>query len=151
MFHALLIYVLYSAFGLLWYCRALTRRLTIAVKGADTKTTGPTADLPVLMRFDQYLAPSVFFSFGRGNVKPRTNYVLLLGSIAFLFLWITVASFRTIYSENPYQGALLLAIYLALEFMVVFALSGVGHELAYTHSDFLNYVDRKSRKEAPRV
>jgi hypothetical protein len=100
------------------------------------------------MRFDRDLPPSHFFSFGKGNVKPRTNYIVLLGIIGFLFLWVTVASFINIYASNSWEGALMLAIYLALEFTVVFALSGVGHDLEISHLKFLEEVKDMSLEEA---
>lgn len=162
-FHALLIYVTNSAFGLLWYCRALSKRITNVLYGpkdtgqaasedaqvaVQVRATEKDAYLPVLLRFEWGQTPSIFFSFGRGNVKPRTIYVLLLGTIGFLFLWVTVASFINIYASHWWEGALMLAIYFALEFNVVFAFSGVGHDLETTHKDFVDKVDEISRKEA---
>ncbi|HEX8218983.1 MAG TPA: hypothetical protein VF914_07185 [Chloroflexia bacterium] len=147
-FHALLIYVLYSAFGLLWYCRALSKSINIALNAKQGQApTGAAAGLTVLRRFDQDSPPSRFFSFGRGNVKPRTNYILLLGSIGFLFLWVTVASFINIYASNWWEGALMLAIYFALEFTVMFALSGVGHDLERSQRTFVDEVAGKIPRE----
>jgi hypothetical protein len=161
-FHALLIYVLNSAFGLLWYCRALSKRITNVLNserevaqsmsnGAQEQAPKSEIYLPVLMRFDRGLTPSIFFSFGRGNVKPRTVYILLLGTIGFLFMWVTVAAFIQIYASHWWEGAFMLSIYFALEFTVVFALSGVGHDLEKTHKDFVQFVDDESRYKATKI
>jgi hypothetical protein len=142
-FHTVLIYITNSAFGLIWYCRALSKRIT--------NVFFETPNLPVLMRFERDQIPSLFFSFGRGNAKPRTTYVLLLGTIGFLFLWVTIASFINIYASHPWEGAIMLALYFGLEFAVVFALSGISYDLEKTHSAFVEYVEEKSRDEVRRL
>jgi hypothetical protein len=149
-FHALLIYIMYSAIGLLWYCRALSRRMTVILSKRQPANRGQTVPLmgiayrSVLMRFELQLPPSSFFSFGRGNVKPRSIYVLLLFIIGFLFLWVTITAFLYIYAKNWWEGAIFLSVYLALEFIIIFAFSGVGHDLATEHKKFVENVERST-------
>lgn len=130
-FHALVIYVMYSSFGLLWFCRVVSLRTNKILKEK------------VLIRFDHELPPGRFFSFTKGHPKPEIAYWLLLGINSILFLLVTYVSFVPIYADVWFGGILFLVLYLFLEYIEAVALSGMVYDLHDSHISFLTDIKDK--------